>query len=415
MEKILVAFLVLSGGSLLFVFYRNTSYLIFFTILLLAFFVSRKKFKRSLFNVAILTFITCIVILFVNYSFAITTQSVIKYFFLILMIAISILTLGYFQNCSSNKSFINHLQFILKIIVFHGLLNFLLYSFLKPYLFDISNNVSHYSCATFYYIFYYLPDINSVNVAGFEFCRNQGIFWEPGVFGIFLNLLFFIEAFVLESKNKTFLLLTAFVILTAYSTTGLLLLLIQIISLVASSNSRYKLISLPILGAFIIPLYMLFNVNLEEKMHGSRAMSFQIRMFDLVQIYAIALEHPLTGIGLDRDQFVEYRFNYFAPQEYLHSFEEFSGLELQKNSTYQGSTNSLIFLLAGTGFPTTILLLYMFAKQQIFKTKKWLFMIIMIIGITSSPLLLRPFFFIFIVSGFMHLFYKIILDKKQLT
>ena len=82
--------------------------------------------------------------------------------------------------------------------------------------------------------------------------------------------------------------------------------------------------------------------------------------------------------------------------------------------TDKGSSNSIMFLLAATGFPTACLFIYMFFKQQIIRDKKWLWMIIMLISVMSEPLLLRPYFFIFIVSGFMSTYQKMILPKKQL-
>ena len=81
----------------------------------------------------------------------------------------------------------------------------------------------------------------------------------------------------------------------------------------------------------------------------------------------------------------------------------------------KGSSNSVMFLLAGTGFPTTILLIYMFFKQQIIKEKKWLWMMIMLISVMSEPLLLKPFFFMFIISGFFDAFIKIRPHKNQLA
>jgi len=57
----------------------------------------------------------------------------------------------------------------------------------------------------------------------------------------------------------------------------------------------------------------------------------------------------------------------------------------------------------------------MFFKQQIIKEKKWLWMLIMVVSVMSEPLLLRPFFFLFIVSGFTYFFYKITSHKQQIA
>ena len=87
---------------------------------------------------------------------------------------------------------------------------------------------------------------------------------------------------------------------------------------------------------------------------------------------------------------------------------------LKVDVTDKGSSNSIMFLLAATGFPTAFIFIYMFFKQQIIKDKKWLWMIIMLISVMSEPLLLRPYFFIFIVSGFMNTYQRIISHKEQL-
>jgi len=412
-DKVLIFVLVLSGGGILFVLNRNSSYWMFFCLLVISFLFFGNKLKKNIVNILVLTFLSCVGIFFLNYFFAIAEQSLLKYLFFILMSVISILMIAYFKNNDNESSFVYSLHSVLKIFLFHGVVNFFMYFFINQSLFELSNNTSHYSCETFNYLFYYLPEINIINISGFEFCRNQGFFWEPGVFQVFLNILFFIEAFIIKRSNKL-LLLTAFVILTTYSTTGLILLLIQVIVL-ATENHKSKIISIPLIVLLIIPIYVVFNLNVEDKMHGDRETSFQIRLFDLVQPFAIALEHPLTGIGLDRDQFVKYRFNYFVSMNFLTNLNEYSGLELTKSGTSLGSTNSLMFLLAGAGFPTTILLLYMLAKQQLIKKKKWLLMIIIVVSAMSEPVLLRPFLFIFIISGFMHIFYKITSHKNQLA
>ena len=66
-----------------------------------------------------------------------------------------------------------------------------------------------------------------------------------------------------------------------------------------------------------------------------------------------------------------------------------------------------MFLLACTGFPTTIILLFMFYKQKIIRPKKYIWSILLTLSVISEPLLLRPFFLIFIISGFVNIFTKI--------
>ena len=63
---------------------------------------------------------------------------------------------------------------------------------------------------------------------GIELVRNLGIFWEPGVLQIFLNLLLFIISFVKKERSHIFW-LTLLAIVTTLSTTGLVVMFIQII------------------------------------------------------------------------------------------------------------------------------------------------------------------------------------------
>jgi len=118
---------------------------------------------------------------------------------------------------------------------------------------------------------------------------------------------------------------------------------------------------------------------------------------------------------LDIDQFQKLRKEFYFSSSTLKSLQDQIGVESKSTGTDKGSSNSIMFLLSAMGFPTAILFIYMFFKQQIITEKKWLIMILMTISVISEPLLLRPFFFIFITSGFMNIFYKITSHKKQLA
>ena len=144
-----------------------------------------------------------------------------------------------------------------------------------------------------------------MNLFGVEFCRNQGLFWEPGVLQIYLNLFFFLQAFIL--KQNRWLLLIGFVILGTYSTTGILILIGQLVYLFIQRFNENKLF-LPIIFLSFIPIYFVFSINVEEKLRGNRVFSFQKRLFDFTQPLFIAASHPLTGVGLDLDHFLIFRY-----------------------------------------------------------------------------------------------------------
>ena len=404
-DNLIVFFLVMSTGGLLFVFNRNVMSIIFFVVLIFSILFFGNKFKKPFVYSSALILISIISIGIINFIFAITEQTEEKYLFYLLSVALSVLTFFHFKNNRNSNQFLKTLYIVLKLIAFHSALNFVFYFFVSDNLSTITS--TFHECETFLNLFFYTPERGIVNLQGFEFCRNQGLFWEPGVLQVFLNILFFLEAFVFK-KSKLFLLFISFVILTSYSTTGLAILLIQALVYLLEERKNNKLI-LPVIAILLVPIYFVFSVNVDDKIQGEKEASFQKRIFDLTQPVFIAMENPLTGVGLDNFQFQKIR------EEFYISSNSFIGITSTTEVSDKGSSNSVMFLLAGTGFPTTILLVYMFFKQKIIENKKWLFMIILFISVMSEPLLLRPFFLIFIISGFYQIFYRIISHKQKIA
>ena len=86
--------------------------------------------------------------------------------------------------------FFEELYQVLKWIALHGIINFFVANFLFKFFTPIPETTS-----SSFLIFF------GTGVDFFYFQRNQGIFWEPGVFQIFLNLFLFINLFF---RNKKF-------------------------------------------------------------------------------------------------------------------------------------------------------------------------------------------------------------------
>ena len=162
------------------------------------------------------------------------------------------------------------------------------------------------------------------------------------------------------------------------------------------------------------PLYFIVSVNMNEKVYGEGEASFQKRLFDLTQPLFISLEYPLTGVGLDNDRWQEVRSEFYINSNLNNTLRQV-GVEQKVETTSRGSSNSVMYMLAGMGFPTTILFLFMFIKQQIVVKDRFVWFLILFLSIMSEPLLFRPFFLIFIMSGFLHFSYKIVKQKEQLV
>ena len=410
-DSLIVFMLIMSAGGMLFVLNRNIASVVFLLFILFVLIFMENKWKKTIINSILLTFSILVVLGSINYFVVETEQTANKYLFHLLTVTLSVLALFHFKNNRTSQQLIKSLHVVLGLILFHALFSFIAFLFVRNSLIAISTDYNEHE--TFLHIFFYITDSKTINLFGLEFCRNQGLFWEPGVLQGFLNMFFFLEAFIIK-KRKSLLLLTAAVILTTYSTTGLALLLIQSVVYVFYEFKKNKWLT-PFVLVLCIPVYMIFSLNVEEKIQGEKEASFQKRYFDLIQPLFIAFENPLTGIGLDAEQFQNMRQEFYISFSSLSSIQEQTGIESKVRGTDKGSSNSITFLFAAMGFPTAILLVYMFFKQQIIKEKKWLWMLIMVVSVMSEPLLLRPFFFLFIVSGFTYVFYKMTSYKQQIA
>jgi len=238
LELLLIFLVVLSGGSVLFVMYRNIGYIIIFLLSLILLFNS--DIKSSTLKAIVLTSISICAIFYSTYIFAIAEQSVLKYLFILLMSIGAVFVVAYFKNNYKNQRVVNLLYVVLKLFLLHGLLSFVLSFIVEDYL--VSFTSGHYEAKTLFHVFYYGHEINFNNLLEFKLYRNQGLFWEAGVFQVFLNILFFLEAFIIK-RSKLLLYLVSFVILTTYSTTGFIVLFIQLLVLFfQNSNNRVYLI-----------------------------------------------------------------------------------------------------------------------------------------------------------------------------
>ena len=403
-DNLIVLLLVFTGGGLLFVFNRNLMYYVFTAMLVIILLLNFYKLKKELTNSIVFTTISILSLFIINFFFAVSEQSLDKYLYYLTVILSSVLFYVHFKNNRGNQIFLLRLNFILKIIFLHALANFIAYFFVNDQLFEI--NSEYYSCKTYNYLFYYASDeinLSVMNLFGVEFCRNQGLFWEPGVLQIYLNLFFFLQAFIL--KQNRWLLLIGFVILGTYSTTGILILIGQLVYLFIQRFNENKLF-LPIIFLSFIPIYFVFSINVEEKLRGNRVFSFQKRLFDFTQPLFIAASHPLTGVGLDLDQFQKLRYEFYIDTESLELINETLGVSLKAAGTSAGSANSITFLIAAMGFPTGLLFVFMFLRQKIINDHRLIFYFIVFTSVMAEPLFLRPFFFVFIISGFYHYFLK---------
>ena len=396
LDTILLALLVFSGGGLLFVFNRNLFSVVLLIVAVFCMLFMGRQLKRSIFNASIFTLLVFSALILVNYTFSPGDQKFLKYGFHLMNVTSCIFILIHFKNNRSSEYFLSRMRYVLRIVLYFSVINFLVYFIIKNRLTPAYGGWNNgYIADTFNFLFFYNPEKHAFNFFGIQLVRNQGWFWEPGVNQVYLNILLYLEGFVFK-RGKWIIPLIVFSIITTYSTTGILIMMIVLVFIFLRSIKRRPL--LYILLAIIIsyPLFRIAQSNLEHKTNEN-ASSMNKRIFDLVQPLAIAVDHPITGIGLDIEHFQKYRSEYFLDSKTQNL--------LTVQHTEKGSTNSITFLIAATGFPISLFLLYALIKQDLFIRRKRVFMTVIIISVLSEPLLLRPFFLILIASG-MFVFFR---------
>lgn len=391
-DYLIVGLLILSGGSIPNIFFRNQLTILLFVLLAGAFLLNIRQLKRREFRFLIVSILGVLIALLVNYYFAIGYQKVVKFGFIFLCFLISFLAVIRFKIHLSSRRFLEVFRSVLYVVLVHALFNFIAYPFVKGSLTLIEYDFNGFDCSTFKNIFFFEQSKNEINFFGLTLCRNQGFFGEPGILQIYLNILLFIELFINSIKKKWHISLISVGLLTTYSTTGIALLLLQL-SVYFYRQIRRNIILLPLLVVIMAPIYQVMKSNVEDKVFGDRSSSFTVRMFDLVQPLLIVKEHPVTGVGLDKETYRITRSKYSYSSEYF----KFDSLE-------KGSSNSILFMLSSAGIPVTMVLIMGLYRQNLFRHREKLFFVIMIVSLMSEPLLLTPFFLFFIILGMYNQF-----------
>ena len=411
-DSCLMFLLIMSTGGVFFQLQRNNlSYLLFFfTISVLLF--TGQRLQKSIFHNSILIFLSLSSLLMLNYLTAPNIEAMdgfnrspLQYGFHLLNVMTCILILIHFKNNRTYSYFIEILYLILKIVLFQAILSFLFYFLVRSNLQDLIGGWGDkYIADTFYYLFFYDPDKYTFSLFGIDLIRTQGWFWEPGILQFYLNLLLFLQGFVIK-RNNTILILTIFAIILTYSTTGIFIMLMLLAFIFWSSIRRSPLLIFIAIFSFL-PLYNIAKTNFENKTSGEKSSSFQKRYLDLVEPFSIALDYPITGIGLDRQYFQDFRPKYKMEDNFGSKIESITGLERVSEDTDKGSSNSFTYLMAAMGIPISFLFFYCLFNQKLIRYKKHLFIVIVILSLFSEPLLLRPFFLLLIVSGLSSIFSK---------
>jgi hypothetical protein len=246
---------------------------------------------------------------------------------------------------------------------------------------------------TFFYLFYCWQ---TVLVMGLPVVRNQGIFWEPGVLQIFLNLLLYLELFYFENnKGKIIFLLLA--ILFTISSTGYVI--ASFLLLVYGIKNGYIKIRLKSLVT-AIPIasvggFFLYT-NLMQKLSLENSISLAYRLFDIEKSLDIINKHYLLGLGFSPDVFTQYAYD--------SKLLSLSGGFIQNSFISDaGNTNSVLMLYVSFGLIVASIYLICIFRQTLFDRMPGMVFVYIIIFCFSEPLITNNFFLLIFLSGMVRL------------
>ena len=208
---------------------------------------------------------------------------------------------------SFSESFRKVVYYLSICALFHGALSLLLPSVVR--MMPAVVNISDY----LYYTFYLSSSFSETT--GMISNRLQSIFWEPGVFQMYINLAILLELFSGHGINRKRLLVYIIALVFTFSTTGFIVFAwIMLMHLVIRQGSKHvgKFIvasCLMLSAAFIISHSfvgeMVFGKLTDEtnENYGSTT----VRAVSVLTNIEIAADNPIHGIGMDRmeDEFLQ--------------------------------------------------------------------------------------------------------------
>ena len=222
--------------------------------------------------------------------------------------------------------------------------------------------------------------------------RPNGLFYEPGVFQIYLNLYLYLALFVLRSRWQSVLAFAA--LLSTQSTTGLavagLLLAVHFWRLLGRGPAHRRLMAATLGVLIAVSLSGFVIDNVQSKFTGEFRGSWWARQYDLLTGLNVVAANPLMGIGFDPEQYRSHA-NQLG----------FANTELDDSQTIdRGNSNGIVGLLYAVGIPLSLPFLWGLFRQRMLPDRA-LVGALLFISFLSEAIVLTPFFLLFILSGLL--------------
>ena len=222
--------------------------------------------------------------------------------------------------------------------------------------------------------------------------RPNGLFYEPGVYQIYLSIFLFLSLFWKRDLRWGAVALCA--VLTTLSTIGVIIASIQVIAFSVSYILKARGPKL-VLGIYLIPvataaiLFLAFD-NANDKILGDGRGSAIARQFDLQVGLNIVADNPLFGIG-------------FATDAYRARSRQLTSLVMdlpEHDAEDRANSNGLLQIPISIGIPLALPLFIALFRQQFFE-KRVIFVATVLLSLGGQSLSFTVFFLFLFFSGMM--------------
>lgn len=401
-DYIFIILLLLNGGTVIKVIGFTAEFQVFtLLVMFICLFINRRLFiKKTLNTIVLLTLIFSTISLVHFFKFNLDYFLNVQVLNFIILIIIGVFIGNQFLN--RHQIFILKLEKILKILIIHAILSCLVLTFFpsKNVLFYDEDQSTAY--IGYFNIFFQRTNIlysgvlddSMKNFLNFNFYRAHGVFWEAGVFGVFLNLFVFINLFIFKKIKSLRYAIPAAIL--SWSTATLIVFVFQMIIFVFSKQkkNRTKIFSRVIILVSLFFVTPAMIDNYKNKISGLDRGSAAQRLSDTMGAINVIFNNPLTGIGVDFKNFKE------QMSDVKLSFSNEIKSNFDSRLKYEVKfSNSFLRLFVYFGILIGLFLCYCFYKQNLIPYNRWLFFIITMVSLSTSPILFLSFYFSFFISG----------------
>ena len=323
----------------------------------------------------------------------------------ILLVATCLMSAYFLQL---RRDFIDQLHVVLLVFTIHGVLSCIIFSLFptQNVLFssvDLKDKYLGYwpfVLQRAHVNYFGVVELSWVDLLGIKISRAHGLAWEPGNFASIVNVFVFINLFI--RRNYRSAMIGVIAVILSFSTNGFLVLLLQC-SAYAVSNYRTVLRKNLVLKLFIAPVLLAVLVtlsvdNINEKIYGDSSGSGATRVVNTYSALVTIGNNPLLGTG----------FSFMNYSNELNKSIEASRKALDSYVAADlvgqvSSTNSFLRLYVQGGIPIALLFTISLFSQTLIPKHKFIFGLLLIISASAAPLMLTPFYFLFVLSGLLNL------------